>query len=372
MTRLYLDHNATSPLRPACREAMLEVLGAPLNASSVHAEGRRARGIVDGARRALAERMGVTPNGVIFTGGGTEGDNAGVQGLVRGPVGACRLLVAATEHAAVSAAAARSGVPVEVVPVLRDGTLDLEALERACEGDGPVCLALMLANNETGVIHPVADAARIVHAAGGVVLCDAVQALFKIEFDLVSLGADVLVLAAHKAGGPQGAGAMIVRPGLSLDPFLVGGGQEENRRAGTHHVAGLAGFRALCETAELSDYDSCATIRDEIEAGLPEGVTVWGQGAPRLPNTTCLTAPGFPSETQALTMDLGGLAVSAGSACSSGKLKPSGVLTAMGAREEDARCALRVSTGWDTPQDAGRRFLDAWTPQFQRIARRAA
>ena len=372
MTRLYLDHNATSPLRPACREAMLAVLGAPLNASSVHAEGRRARGVVDGARRALAARMGVTPNGVIFTGGGTEGDNAGIRGLVRGPARVRRLLIAATEHAAIHAAAARAGVPVQAVPVLRDGTLDLAALEAACAGEGPVGLALMLANNETGVVHPVAEAARIVHAAGGYVLCDAVQALFKVEFDRESLGADVLVLAAHKAGGPQGIGAMILRPGLGLDPFLVGGGQEENRRAGTHDVAAVAGFRALCEAASPSDYEHCASVRDEIEAGLPGGVTVWGQGAPRLPNTTSLTAPGFSSETQALTMDLAGIAVSAGSACSSGKLKPSGVLTAMGATEEEARCALRVSTGWDTPSDAGARFLRAWTTEHERIARRAA
>ena len=374
--RVYLDHNATSPLRPACRDAMLEAMSRPLNPSSVHAEGQAARALVDRARRDVADAISAPRESVVFTSGGSEGDNAAIHGLVRGGPKVARILVTATEHAAVHAAAGCCGVPIEIAPVDAGGVLDLAWLERRAgelhAAGESFLLCAMLANNETGVIGPVAEAARIVRTRGGYVLCDAVQALFKIDLDFSSLGADVLVVSAHKAGGPIGVGAMVVTPGLAFDPLLKGGAQESYRRAGTHNVPGIAGFGELARTASPSDYDGLAARRDAMEAALPEGTRVWGRGARRLPNTSCFTAPGFASERQLMGLDLAGFAISAGSACSSGKTKPSPVLTAMGADEGAARCAARVSTGWNTPEGAEAAFLAAWTNQFSRIARRAA
>lgn len=375
--RLYLDHNATSPLRPACRDAMLDAMSAPRNASSVHAEGRAAKQIVEGARKRLAAAIGCPPQSIVFTSGGTEADHAGLLGVVRGGPRVRRILVSAIEHPAVTAAAAASGLPVETVPVTAEGVADLAWLERRlagydAEAEGPFLLALMCANNETGVLQPVAEAAAMARRAGGYTLVDAVQAVFKIPLDVSTLGADLVVISAHKAGGPVGVGALVITPGLGVEPLLGGGGQEENRRAGTHNVPAIAGFGALAETASIAEYAALGPIRDRIEAGLPACVNVYGQSASRLPNTTCLTAPGFDSEAQLMTMDLGGIAVSAGSACSSGKVKRSGVLTAMGVGEDEARCALRISLGWDTPEDTAERFVSAWSSEYQRISSRAA
>jgi cysteine desulfurase len=377
MTRLYLDHNATSPLRPECRDAMLEAMEAPRNASSVHAEGRAAKQIVETARRRLADAVSCPPASVVFTSGGTESDHTGILGFARGGPKVARLFLAATEHPAVPAAAQKAGLPTEIVPVLEDGTLDLTWLEERLAGydagaDGPFLLCVMFANNETGVIHPVREAAAIARRAGGYTLVDAVQALFKVDIDFSTLGADMLALSAHKAGGPVGVGALVVTPGLGFEPLLGGGGQEENRRAGTHNVPAIAGFGRLAEVAGPSEYERLVPIRDAIEAGLPEGVRVHGQTAPRLPNTTSLTAPGFRSETQLMSLDLAGIAVSAGSACSSGKIKRSSVLTAMGLPEAEAQTALRISLGWDTPADAAGRFAGAYRSEYQRISSRAA
>ena len=375
--RLYLDHNATSPLRPECRDAMLGVMGTPANPSSVHAEGRAAKAVVEGARRALSDMVGAPPESVVFTGGGTEADATAILGLARGGPQVRRLFIAATEHAAVPAAAEQSGLPTETVPVLTDGTLDLAWLDERLSGydadaDGPFLLCVMLANNETGVIHPVREAAAMARRAGGYTLVDAVQALGKTPIDFATLGADLLALSAHKAGGPVGVGALVVTPGLAFAPLLRGGGQEQMRRAGTHDVAGIAGFGALAGTATPDAYAPLATMRDEIEAGLPDGVTVWGRSAPRLPNTLCFSAPGYASDAQVMTMDLAGLAVSAGSACSSGKVRRSGVLAAMGADDEQGASAIRVSLGWDTPEDAAARFLAAWTREHARVSGRRA
>ena len=372
--RLYLDHNATSPLRPACRDAMLDAMSAPRNASSVHAEGRAAKQLVEGARKSLAAAISCPPTSIVFCSGGTEADHTGILGFTRGGPKVRKLFVSAFEHPAVPAAAAKSGLPIETIPATADGIIDLAWLEERLstydqEAEGPFLLCLMLANNETGVIQPVREAAALARKAGGFTMVDAVQALFKVDIDFSTLGADMLALSAHKAGGPVGIGALVVTPGLGFDPLLGGGGQEKNRRAGTHNVPAIAGFGALARDASVSDYQQLATIRDAIEAGLPEGVEVHGQSAPRLPNTTCLTAPGFASDAQLMTMDLAGLSVSAGSACSSGKVKRSGVLHAMGVSDEHASCALRVSLGWDTPTDAAERFLAAWTAEHGRIVR---
>ena len=372
MSRLYLDHNATSPLRPECRAAMIDAMDAPRNPSSVHAEGRAAKRIVEDARTALAGMVGAVRESVVFTGGGTEAIATAILGLVRGGPRVERVLVSTVEHAATSAMAAQAGVPVEVVPVTREGVVDLAALERMVADDAPFLLCLMLANNETGVIQPVTEAARIVRAAGGYVLCDAVQALGKLPLDFASLGADLMVLAGHKAGGPVGAGALVVTPGLAFQPLLQGGGQEERRRAGTHDVAAIAGLGALARVATPDAYARLAPMRDAMQAGLPEGITVWGERAERLPNTLCFSAPGFASDAQVMTMDLAGIAVSAGSACSSGKVRRSGVLAAMGATDDEGASAVRVSLGWDTPKDAPARFLAAWTREHARVSGRRA
>lgn len=375
--RLYLDHNATSPLRPVCREAMLDAMSAPRNASSVHAEGRAAKQLVERARKSVAAAISAPPQSVVFCSGGTEADHTAVLGLVRGGPKVRRIFLSAVEHPAVPAAAAQAGVPVETVPVTSAGVVDLGWLEERLhaydqEAEGPFLLCVMLANNETGVIQPVAEAAALARRAGGYTLVDAVQALFKVDIDFSTLGADMLVLSAHKAGGPVGVGALVATPGVGFTPLLGGGGQEENRRAGTHNIAAIAGFGALAGQASTDDYKVLEVIRDRIESGLPAGVTVHGQTAPRLPNTVALSAPGFGSEAQVMAMDLAGIAVSAGAACSSGKVKQSGVLTAMGAGEEHAASMLRISLGWDTPDDAGERFLAAWNSAYERILSRAA
>ncbi|NNU17676.1 cysteine desulfurase [Parvularcula sp. ZS-1/3] len=377
MTRLYLDHNATSPLRPQCRDAMLDAMSAPRNASSVHAEGRAAKQLVERARKSLSDAISCPPTSVVFTSGGTESDHTGILGFTRGGPKVERIFLSATEHPAVPAAAAKSGLPVEIVPVLSDGTLDLCWLDQRLSNydpqtEGAFLLCVMLANNETGVIHPVKEAAAIARKAGGYTMVDAVQALFKVPLDFSTLGADMLCLSAHKAGGPVGVGALVVTPGLGFEPLLGGGGQEENRRAGTHNIPAIVGFGALAEVAKPSEYEALAAIRDQIEAGLPDGATVHGASAARLPNTTCLTAPGFKSETQVMSMDLGGIAVSAGSACSSGKMKKSSVLGAMGVPEDETATSLRISLGWDTPPDAAERVLATWIPEYKRISSRAA
>jgi cysteine desulfurase len=356
---------------------MLDAMSAPRNASSVHAEGRAAKQLVEKARGSLAEAITCPPSSIVFTSGGTESLHTGILGFARGGPKVARLFVAATEHAAVPAAAQKSGLPVETVPVLRDGTLDLAWLDERLAGydaqkDGAFLLCVMLANNETGILHPVREAVRLARKAGGYSLVDAVQALFKIDIDFSTLGADMLALSAHKAGGPVGIGALVVTPGLGFEPIFGGGSQEENRRAGTHNVPAIAGFGRLAEVASVSSYEALAPIRDRIEAGLPTEVSVHGHSVVRLPNTICLTAPGFRTETQVMTMDLSGIAVSGGSACSSGKVKKSSVLTAMGVAEDEAATSLRISLGWNTPPDAAERVLGAWTAEYKRIEARGA
>ncbi|MEO1656774.1 MAG: cysteine desulfurase family protein [Pseudomonadota bacterium] len=378
--RLYLDHNATSPIRPEVRDVMFDVLAAPCNASSVHAEGRAAKAVVENARKSIAGRINAPVESVVFTAGGTEADTLALTGLVRGGPKVRRLFVSAIEHSAVATTAqalAADVDAVETVPVTSDGVVDLAALEQRLatydhQRDGPFLLSVMLANNETGVIQPIAEIAPLVWKAGGYLFVDAVQGFGKVDIDFSALGADALALSAHKAGGPPGVGALVVKPGLAFEPLLRGGGQELSRRAGTENVSAIAGFGKLADIAEPSDYASLAEIRDEIELGLPRDVRVWGVGTARLPNTVCFSAPGFQSETQVMVMDLVGLAVSSGSACSSGKVKPSPVLTAMGASDAETKSSLRVSLGWNTPPAAASRFLNAWTTEHTRIRQRAA
>jgi cysteine desulfurase len=357
---LYLDANATEPLRPAAREAALAAMELPGNPSSVHAAGRAARRVLEGARERIARAFGGTPADLVLTAGGTEANALAIRGLARGR----RLLVGATEHPAVLAAAPGA----EVLPVHADGTLALDALEAALREGPPALVCLMVANNETGVLHPVAEAAALCRAAGALLHLDGVQAAGRMPLSLAALGADSLALSGHKLGGPKGAGALLLRPGLAPEALVVGGGQERGRRGGTEPLPAIAGMAAAAEEARPGAAARLGVLRDAIEAAcVAEGAVVAGAGAPRLPNTTSLVLPGMPAETAVIALDLAGVQVSAGAACSSGKVGRSHVLAAMGLGELAGR-AIRVSLPWNAPEDAAERFLAAWRGLRRRAA----
>ena len=359
--RVYLDHNATSPLRPRARDAMIAALQACGNPSSVHASGRAARARVETARMSVAALAGGSAERLVFTGGGTEANALAIGSAASGEVK--RLILGATEHDAVVNTARATGLPVESWPVDGQGVANLDwlagRLARREASDGRPFVALMLANNETGVIQPVAEAARLVHAAGGWLHVDAVQAAGKIAVDMAALGADTLALSAHKLGGPQGVGALLYAGNVTLRARQHGGGQERGLRAGTENVAAIAGFGAAAEAAAVEPPATDAWRDEAAERLKADGAGVAGEGAPRLPGVLCLAARDFPSELQVMALDLDGVEVSAGAACSSGKVRPSGVLSAMGYGEL-ALGALRASGGWSTTQQDWRRFADAW------------
>lgn len=349
---VYLDFNATAPVRPEVIAAMTEVMTAGGNPSSVHRAGRSARARVEDARRALAALVGCKPAEIVFTSGGTEANNFALAAFANRP-----RFVSAIEHDSILAAA-----PDAVrLPVDGDGLLDHAALEaELAAAPAPAFVSVMLANNETGVIQDIAAIAAIVHAAGGILHTDAIQAAGKIDVDFRGLGADMMSVSAHKFGGPQGVGALLIRDGLVVPPLIKGGGQELGRRAGTENVAGIVGIGVAARLARdgLAAYTALGALRDQLEARLLKvspASRVYGARAPRLPNTTTLSMPGVPSELQVMSLDLDGIAVSAGSACSSGKVRPSHVLTAMGAAAEEAGSAIRISLGWSTtPADIAR------------------
>jgi len=361
---LYLDANATEPLRPAARAATLAALDLAGNPSSVHATGRAARRVLEAARESLGARFGAAPADVVLTSGGTEANALALRGLAEGR----RILVGATEHPAILAAAPGAGM----LPVLPDGTLDLDALEAALRASAPALVCLMAANNETGVLHPLEDAAALCRAHGAWLHVDAVQAAGRVPVSLAALGADSLAISGHKLGGPKGAGALLLRPGLAPAALIAGGGQEKGRRGGTEPLPAIAGMAAAAEAADPAQAARLAPLRDVIEAGcLALGAEVAGAGAPRLPNTTSLVLPGVAAETQVIALDIAGVRVSAGAACSSGKVGRSPVLAAMGLGE-GAGQAIRVSLPWNAPQDAPARFVAAWAAMREKLARRAA
>lgn len=360
--RIYLDFNATAPLHPQARTAVIAALDVIGNASSVHAEGRAARNLVESARSKVALLVGAAAENVIFTSGGTEAANLALTLSLRhgAGTGSGFLLAGAGEHSCVLDGH-RFGEAARIVPLQLDGSLDLAALVAALDqlqGGRPI-LALQAANNETGVIQPVAEAARFVHARDGLVICDAVQAAGRIDCSLAALQADVMILSAHKFGGPKGAGALVFATDhLHIDEALVrGGGQERGLRAGTENVAAIAGFGDAADAAanERASGEGRWTVwRDRFEAELrriaPDAI-VFGAAAKRLPNTSAFAVPGVAAETLLIALDLDGVALSSGSACSSGKVRPSHVLAAMGVAPEIARGALRVSFGWSTCDD---------------------
>jgi cysteine desulfurase len=332
------------------------------NASSIHAEGRAARKLLDDSREALAFALGCLPQMIVFTSSGTEANNMALRG-----VEAERILVSAVEHPSVRAAARASGKPVDLIPVDGQGRVELGALERMLNGPN-LLVSVMLANNETGVIQPLADVVAMARRHGALVHVDAVQGFGKVPVNFSLLGCDLLTVAAHKVGGPVGVGALVIRDGLAVEPLVVGGGQELRRRAGTENLAAVAGFAAAsqeipCETRVL---------RDELESLLEDAVIIGGR-AERLPNTICFAVPGLKAETLLMNFDLAGIAVSSGSACSSGKVGRSHVLDAMGLAPETSSAAIRVSLGWNsTPADV-QHFITVWKQLLARHrARRAA
>jgi cysteine desulfurase len=369
--RTYFDWNATAPLREAARQALQDVLPVSGNPSSVHAEGRAARRLVEEARERVALLAGARPADVIFTSSGTE---ANTLALTPGIETADekrprdRLFLSAIEHASVLTGGRFPREAVEDLGVDADGRLDLAGLSQALARASRPLVSVMLANNETGVVQPVPEAAALVHAAGGLMHVDAVQAAGRIACDIGALSADILTLSAHKIGGLKGVGALIrARDDIHFaDPLIRGGGQERGMRAGTENVAGIVAFGAAAEAAQASRAEEVAAmlaLRNRLEAGLraitPRAV-IFGEKAERLPNTTLFGLPGMKAETAVISFDLEGVAVSSGSACSSGKVQPSHVLAAMGVSPGLAQGAVRVSLGWATTERDIERFLNAW------------
>jgi cysteine desulfurase len=376
MGRIYFDHNASSPLRPEARAAMLFALDAGGNPSSVHTEGRNARAVVESARETVARLMGVRPENVIFTSGGTEAANTLLQPQGAGAV----LLPGAAEHPCVLRGHRFPADRVHVLDVNANGEVDLAGLERRLSVAGaPAVIAVQAANNETGVLQPVEKIAALARAAGALFICDAVQMAGRLPLDAASLGADAFTLSAHKFGGPKCVGAIILGNGsLPVEALIRGGKQERGSRHGTENVSGIAGMAAALEAAVAgieTAVPAMMELRGRLEAGLKRispGAVIIGEAARRLPNTSMFAVPGLTSETLLMSFDLAGVALSAGSACSSGKISRSPVLAAMNVPDELASAALRVSLGWTTVGADVDQFLGVWQTVYSRLNGRAA
>jgi len=384
--RTYLDHNASSPLRDEVRDAIAEALSLHGNPSSVHAEGRRVRALVEQAREQVAELARAEPRQVIFTSGGTE---ANITALSPGNVNAetadrTVCFIGAHEHPSVLAGGRFAPDRVQPVGVTRDGVIDFGDLERRVEThresepEASFMVSLMFANNETGALQPVAEAAALARENGGVLHCDAVQAAGKVPVDVAALGAHITSMSAHKIGGPQGVGALALGNGMSSlrDVLLSGGGQELRARSGTENVPGIVGFGLAAEIArrEIVRMGEVAVLRNEMEqaiAAQAPGAVIFSRDTARLPNTTCFAVPGMKAETLIIALDLAGIAVSAGSSCSSGKVEKSHVLQAMGVGDDLATGAIRVSLGWNTTRDDVAAFIAAWSDVHERFSKEA-
>ncbi len=362
--RLYFDHNATTPLRPEAAAAVRDALALCGNPSSIHAAGREARRVVEDARDRVAALVGADSANVILTSGGTEANNLALRGL-----SVARVLVGATEHESVLGAVDGA----DRVPVDGNGVTRLDALEGIlAAGEGPALVSVMHGNNETGAIQPIAEIAGLCRRHGALLHCDAVQSTGKIALSIDTLGADMISLSSHKLGGPTGAGALVLAGDhLEFVATARGGGQERRRRGGTENVIGIAGFGAAAEVAgrDLPAEAGLAALRDEMEAAIraiDPAVRIFGAGAERLPNTSCLAMAGIGAETQVMTFDLEGICVSAGAACSSGKIQASHVLGAMGVHAVEARTAIRISLGRDSDSAQVQRFVAAWGRLYER------
>jgi len=355
----YLDHNATSPLRPEAMAAMQRVFEFAGNPSAIHRSGRAARALVDNAREQVARFVNANTNDIVFTSGGSEANALALWGAVQGAADSAapvtRLLISAIEHDSVlktaEAIAERTGIERVTIPVNQGGVVDLDALERQLNTTGRAFAAVMAANNETGVVQPIDEVALRVRGANGLLLVDAVQACGKMEIGFPALGADYLTLSAHKFGGGQGAGALVMKGSAPFAPQIPGG-QEKGRRGGTENVIGIAGFGAAAAAyAARVDVLQIARLRERFESALrtrfPD-VVIFGEASSRLPNTSNFAIAGIPAETAVIALDIDGVMVSSGAACSSGKVRASHVLQAMGVPRELASCGLRVSFGWDS------------------------
>jgi len=376
--RIYLDWNATTPLRPEARAAMAAAMDIVGNPSSVHAEGRQARRLMEDAREAVARALGAAARNVVFTSGGTEANALALNPSLRAPAGPVgRLLLSAIEHPSVLAGGQFPHNSLQTIRVTPSGVIDLEQLRRMLAEGLPALVSVMAANNETGALQPISEVADIVHAAGSLLHVDAIQALGKIPFDINDVGADLVTVSAHKIGGPKGVGALILGARAEgLAPLLRGGRQERGRRAGTENVMGIIGFGAAV-TAAMSALETdglrLERLRDRLEAGLcaAGGAQVFAGDVARLPNTTLFTALGLKAETAVIGFDLEGIAVSSGSACSSGKVQASHVLQAMGVGSSAAQGAVRLSLGWSTREADIDRAIEAWRKLSMTLIKRS-
>ena len=351
----YLDHNATTPLRQSAMAAMNAALSEVGNPSSIHSFGRSARKHVEDARKKIADTLNVSSGQVFFNSGATEGNNTILKGF-----SGKRILVSATEHPSVIDA----GVTCDLIPVYPSGLVDIDAFQKMVTDNPPALVSVMLVNNETGVVQPVAEISKIAKSVGALVHCDAVQAYGRIAFTRESLGVDFLTLSSHKIGGPQGVGAVIVSAGTTLPKLLEGGGQERRSRAGTENTAGIAGFgvAAVEAVAGIPDFQNLETFRQQIETEISKSprVKIYGQDAPRVANTICCTIDGITSDTLLMAFDIEGIAISSGSACSSGTVKMSHVLKAMGLDEKKNAASLRISLGYTTTTQDIEQFIKVW------------
>ncbi|PHR90829.1 MAG: hypothetical protein COA69_14010 [Robiginitomaculum sp.] len=359
-TRVYLDHNASSPARPEVIDAMVQALNTPGNASAPHGAGRAAHKLVADGREAVALAMGVCAQDLIFTASGTESVNTAIKSAVEG--GAKRILVSGMDHPASILAAEASGARVDIIPTLETGLVDMEWLGACLKDwdvkDGPPCITISAANSETGVLQDIETVTELVHEAGGHVLVDAVQALGKTP---MIYNVDYLAVSAHKIGGPQGVGALYCAPDAPYTNLLIGGGQEKRRRAGTINVAGIAGFGTAAKLAE--NLDHTRALRDAIETGLESmepDLVIFGRNTERLPNTCLFAVPCASSSTLMMGLDLEGISVSTGIACSSGKVGASRAITAMGLADKAPQGAIRISLGYTSGPNDVDRFLSAW------------
>jgi cysteine desulfurase len=367
MMRIYLDHNATSPLRPSAKAAMLAALEKTGNASSIHAEGRITRAVIDEARENLALALGALPQMVIFTSGGTEANNLAIKGA---PVERC--IISAIEHPSVIEAARSLPTPIEWLPVDACGVVQLDQLDALLERSTlPTLISVMLVNNETGVIQPIRQIVELARHYNAIVHTDAVQALGKMPLNFGVLGCDLMTISAHKIGGPLGAGALIVRDRLDLRKQMQGGGQELRRRAGTENAPAIAGFAAAVGDGLID----MAHLRGMLESGLESlsaDIQMFGRNADRVGNTSCFALAGLSAQTALIHLDLEGVAVSSGSACSSGKVARSHVLDAMGVAPEIAGAAIRVSLGWNSTIQEIEKFIGVWRRIVNRKDQKAA
>jgi cysteine desulfurase len=383
VNRAYLDHNATSRLRPAARAAMTAAIEAGGNPSSVHAEGRAARARIETARAQIAHALGASPACVTFTSGATEANSLALSPAIETggqPRTFDVLLISAVDHPSVQSGGRFAAGQIETVSVNGDGVVDLDALEATLNAHRKagrrVLVSVMAANNETGILQPLAGVALVAHETGAFLHSDTVQIAGKLPFDLEASGADLISISSHKIGGPQGVGALIVRnEDIRVPPMLRGGGQEGGRRSGTENVPAIAGFGAAIDEAQsnlVRETGRQRRLREMTERGIrevaPETV-ILAERAERLPNTVCFSVAGLPAETAVIAFDLDGVSLSAGAACASGKVGASGTLKAMGVSPEIAKGAMRLSIGWDTNESDISHFLEAWKRVYDKLGR---